>query len=683
MPVERGWYQLPMRWGQINIREHEPPQFDVAWWAEFWRSCRLDGITLNAGGIWAYYPTALADHHRSRWLGERDLFGELMTGAKSLGMRVLARIDPSLSHEDVYFRHPDWFSLDAEGKAQRRSELFVTCVNGPYYWQFIPEVVREIHRLYDVDGIFGNAWGGFDAVCHCPRCRQLFKNDTGHHLPAAASSSDMAWKRWVVWHQGRLGQLWQFWDRLTKEIKPGTTWMGNSAVSLLAEHADMINVDQQSRREHQPLWLVSESGKKMRALTRGKPYYHIFSSNSYSRHMAKPEAEHRLYIADALMADSRPWFTIIGGVQDDRRQFGPIEAMYRWHAAHAADLRDRRSLAEVALAFYDRDRFVPASQRAGDAFRGFYYALMRYRIPFDLVHASRMDEQALAPYKLLILPNIAALSDAEAENVRRFVSRGGALIATYAAGLCDEWGEPRRGGALDDLLGVAARGPCIGPLEHSYALLHGPHPLLAGLEGTEITLNGGFLASAEPAPGVDALPLTLIPPYPSYPPETAFSRTGDVGRPLVLLSEGAGERSRRVYFPGNLDAFFWATNGPDQGRLLSNAVRWAFPGEQPTEVIGPGLIDWQPYRQGENVQVHLVNLTNPDIWKAPVHEMIPIGAQRIRVRLPQGGGVAARARCLVSGRTLPVVQTGGWAEVELPELVDHEVVVFEGSATRG
>ena len=64
--ADLSWTRRAMRWGQINIREVEPPDFDVAWWEDYWKSIHLDGITLNAGGLVAYYPTKLPDHHRSR-----------------------------------------------------------------------------------------------------------------------------------------------------------------------------------------------------------------------------------------------------------------------------------------------------------------------------------------------------------------------------------------------------------------------------------------------------------------------------------------------------------------------------------------------------------------------------------------------------------------------------------------
>jgi hypothetical protein len=311
-----------------------------------------------------------------------------------------------------------------------------------------------------------------------------------------------------------------------------------------------------------------------------------------------------------------------------------------------------------------------------------YYALLRNRIPFDLAHVVRLDEAALAQYKLLVLPHVAALSDEEAENVRRFVRRGGAVLATFETGAYDEWGRPRAQGVLDALLGVARRWQTTGPMTHAYAQLHHDrdrHCLLTGLEDTEVTLGTDYLVPVQAAPGTHSTALTLIPPYPTYPPEEAFTRTGDSGLPLALLTEGArGDgQGRCVFWPGNVAASFMATNSPDYCRLLRNSVAWAFPGEQPAQVTGPGLIEMHPYRQERSLQVHLVNFTNPDAWRAPVHELLPVGEQTVRVRLAAGESVRNEARCLVSGRRLPVSQTNGWAEVVLPSLLDHEVVVFD------
>ncbi|HEX3126086.1 MAG TPA: beta-galactosidase trimerization domain-containing protein [Thermoanaerobaculia bacterium] len=57
-------------------------------------------------------------------------------------------------------------------------------------------------------------------------------------------------------------------------------------------------------------------------------------------------------------------------------------------------------------------------------------------------------------YKVLILPAVYALSDAEARRIADFARNGGTVIADFACGLFDQHGRGRSKGALDDLFGV-------------------------------------------------------------------------------------------------------------------------------------------------------------------------------------------------------------------------------------
>ena len=90
-------------------------------------------VCLSAGGCVAYYPTEIPFHHRSRWLGDRDPFGELVAGCRKLGMVVIARTDPHATYDDVHEAHPDWIAVDADGQPRRHwasPEMWVTCAPG-------------------------------------------------------------------------------------------------------------------------------------------------------------------------------------------------------------------------------------------------------------------------------------------------------------------------------------------------------------------------------------------------------------------------------------------------------------------------------------------------------------------------------------------------------------------------
>ena len=73
-----------MRWAQLTLVENDPGKFDLQFWLDYFKRTRSDAVCLSAGGCVAYYPTNVPFHHRSAWLGERDVFGELVAGCRKL-----------------------------------------------------------------------------------------------------------------------------------------------------------------------------------------------------------------------------------------------------------------------------------------------------------------------------------------------------------------------------------------------------------------------------------------------------------------------------------------------------------------------------------------------------------------------------------------------------------------------
>ena len=84
-----------------------------------------------------------------------------------------------------------------------------------------------------------------------------------------------------------------------------------------------------------------------------------------------------------------------------------------------------------------------------------YQALIDARMPFEMVHDRMLDAERIGRFKLLLLPNIAALSDAQCGQLRDYVRKGGSIVATYETSLYDEWGKRRADFGLADLFGVS------------------------------------------------------------------------------------------------------------------------------------------------------------------------------------------------------------------------------------
>src|SRR5579862_7665612 len=157
------WIDKPMRWAQLTLVEDDPGKFDLAFWLDYFARTHSDAVCLSGGGCVAYYPTQIPFHHRSRWLGERDVLGELISGCRKLGLVVVARTDPHATYDDAAAAHSDWIAVDAGGKPRRHwasPEMWVTCGLGPYNFEFMTSVKKEIMSRYRVDGIFINRWDG-------------------------------------------------------------------------------------------------------------------------------------------------------------------------------------------------------------------------------------------------------------------------------------------------------------------------------------------------------------------------------------------------------------------------------------------------------------------------------------------------------------------------------------------
>jgi hypothetical protein len=92
-------------------------------------------------------------------------------------------------------------------------------------------------------------------------------------------------------------------------------------------------------------------------------------------------------------------------------------------------------------------------------------------------------------------------------------------------------------------------------------------------------------------------------------------------------------------------------------------------------VHGRGVLDVNAWKQRDSYTVHLVNLTNPMMMKGPIREVIPIGAQAVRLRVSNVR--VKRVRTLVAGATLPFRQAAEWLTLTVPSIGEHEVVAID------
>ncbi|GHB67506.1 alpha-amylase family protein [Persicitalea jodogahamensis] len=689
-PPAEVWLDGPMRWAQLAFVERDPGHYDPDSWLDYFKRIHADGALLSAGGVVAFYPTEIPLHHRSQFMGNADTLGYLVEGCKKLGMKIMLRTDPHATRQDTLAAHPDWIAVTADGQKRRHwanPDLWVTCALGPYNFEFMPQVNKEIMQRFAPEGIFSNRWAGH-GVCYCEHCQRNFKNYSGLALPTKEERLDPTYRQWTEWKTKRLRELWLLWDAGIREVRSTSRFIPNGFPDkvLTGRESDLFFADQQARSGLIPPWTNGKGAKELRATLGNKPLIGIFSIGLEEefrwKDSVQSDAEIRTWVAEGTANGMRPCFVKFGGDIYDKRWMNSVAELYDAYYKNEKYLRNTVSLARVGVVYSEQTERKyggqPWQQHSGDHLNGMYHALVESRIPFDMVNDRLLSADDLGRFKLLILPNIAALSDAQCAQIEAFVQRGGSVVATFETSLYDEEAQPRPDFGLASLFGVSYGKNVAGPQRNSYLQLHHQPQndlhtqILSGLDDTPRIVNAIYKVEVQPTTAF-ASPITLIPTYPDLPMEDVYPRVEETDiREVYLRQVGKG---RVAYIPGDLDRTFWKMLNVDHRVLLHNIIDWALDEAPITTIIGPGVVDSTVWQQEKSMTVHLVNLTNPMMMKGPFRELIPIDTQ-VTVQVPAGKKVS-RVKLLMRGTEPKFAHKNGKITVDVRGLLDHEIVALD------
>jgi hypothetical protein len=702
------WYKRARRWGQTNLTEMDPIHCDLDFWKDFWRQTRVQGVIVNAGGIVAYYPSALGLQYRAKGLGEKDFFGEFTAAARESGLSVIARMDINRATEDFYKEHPDWFAVDAEGNPYIVGDRYSSCVNSDYYKKFIPEVLQEIITRYHPDGFADNNWKGIkrSLICYCDNCKKKFCAYSGFNLPEKEDWDDPVYKTWIKWSYLCRMENWDLFNQVTRRWGgEDCLWLGmvnanpiNASFNFcdlyeIGKRSDMILCDHQSRDSINGFEQNSINGDLLHDISSWEQIIpesmssHVRGARTFRR-TSNPLPETRMWMYSGMAGGISPWYHIVGAVQEDRRLFKPAVAAMQWHEKNEAYLYNRIPVANVGLVwsqenidFYGQNL---AQINVGLPWRGFTHALTRARIPFLPVNANHIPE-IKGDINVLILPELAVMTDSQICALRSFVESGGSLILTGASGTLDEWGVRREQFPLESVAGIRHLGTAEGAPRiikenwehyeaHNYLRIEQHEsPVFAGLEETDILPFGGELQNVEPL-GFMQTAATYIPEFPIVPPELSWMRQPSTDKPAIAAGvHPAG--GRIVYFAGDIDRCYGSSQIPDHGDLLANAVRWSSSEDIPVKISGPGYLCCKLYRQENRMILHILNLSGANGFPDYLEENFPVGPLHICIKT---GGLPIKTAVLrVAGKEFPTENRDGWASFVLDCLVDHEMILFE------
>jgi hypothetical protein len=670
------WYQTMRRCGQVNFNERDPIELNIDDWLKYWAGLKINALLLNAGGIVAFYPTRVPYHRKSQYLGNRDLFGDFAKAAKKRSIRVVARMDCNYAWEEAWKAHPEWFEQNADGSPRlhdQASWLYKTCTYSAYFTEQMPAIIREINLLYDVDGFFTNGWPGAEgpSSCHCAECRAF---------------GDAKSPEYRERHLERVLEVWRLWDATAKQKKWDSVYVGNLGGGIrastdlrrIAAVAGWFNADHQGRSGSTPIWDCAQQGRVAQCVMKGRTITNVTGAYANShplwRHTSKAPEEATMWLAQTTASGMVPWYHWLGGAPKDLRWRETGRQFIEWIARNERHFVNRRSVAHIGVVFSQRGNAFyvpPGGGEPAEFTQGLYYALLGTRYPFDFVHEDDLGAETVKKYAALLLPNVALLSDARCRQLEDFVAGGGSLLATFETGLHDELGKRRGDFGMGKLFGLSKAGDVQGPKGNAYyARVMRNHEVLRGFEYTSV-LPGAEFRVPVLAADLEAV-LSVMPPYPAFPPEMVYPRTEPTPEPAIVLRERGA--SRLAYIPGDIDRSFWRSGNPDLSRLLQNCVRWLVRDRAPVSVEGEGVLEVFAWETEPGFALHLLNYTNPNMLRGWFTETYPVGAQRVRAKLPEGVW-GDRVELLRAGTSVPLKRDGRFVEFTVPGVRDYEVAV--------
>jgi len=195
---------------------------------------------------------------------------------------------------------------------------------------------------------------------------------------------------------------------------------------------------------------------------------------------------------------------------------------------------------------------------------GWHGFLQEMGIGHKIIGDEYLEHMDLTGIKVLILPNVASMSQREVQNVKAFVRMGGSVIATFGTSWLDERGRIWDGGrfALWDLWGI--------PVTREFGMfvpsihIAKKSPVTAGIDVADIPYgaNANTLETKE-----SILPRTSI---------TAFlvDASGKVTEHAAIV-ERVVHKGKVVYFsfsPEYVCSLNWADN--DLKQLMANAITY-------------------------------------------------------------------------------------------------------------
>ena len=657
-------------------------------------------------------------------IGDADLLEQFVSEAHKREVKAIAYLNLHWYTDDFGAAHPDWEQKTSDGRAIGQVRPLYGkgtsfCVNSPWRdWSY--DLIREVAR-YDIDGVFLDGPVVYPGCCFCTSCREKFRERFGGDIPETEDWDDPRWKQFVRFRQHSMEDYLRDARTALKSIKPDAVLYLNSGnwnsdwrvprdIQRLVDYQDITGVEAFFSRplERQKfLYYTSASAKYVESV--GKPSTIFFTTwqSPYENFVNSP-TEIKLTVAEVVANGSNPWVIIL---DETLKRFphalGSIEEMYEFLERHEEFYTHTESKANVALWSSMQTKFFYCSrqeelyrdigsgkeedlqidlgtgeakidwkagkklseEQALQSFQGFFDVLTRTHIPFDIIVDRNITPSELSKYDVLVIPNVACMSEEQAEAIRTFVRNGGGLIADFETSLYDEEGAPRGEFLLEDLFRAA-------PPEGMFAMSNFDSMVVKEMHDvTAFSNQGEYLPRPSRTLKTRALEDACVPIKVMKPLDHVITSVKGESDYAGLIVSSCG-KGKVVFSPAALGGHYFENRMIPIQKLIENSVRWLLGNRGLIEVDAPATVEVVLRTQEDKGRtlIHLINLTGE--MQRPIEQVIPLNEIRVKVKVAS----AKKVYALMEQEEIPFQSDEkGWTSFTLPKLGLYELVMIETS----
>jgi hypothetical protein len=660
-----GWWEgRPWRLIQTNLREIDMLDIDADRYVASLRSFDATVAMINTSGIVASYPTELEFHTPSSFL-RGDSLAEIIDACHAADIRVIARMDFSKVRRPLYERHPEWAYVRSDGAIVDEHGDVHVCPSGAYQREFAPRIVEETITTLDVDGVFINMAGfqtrdyaaRYHGICHCASCAEGF----GETLPHTEDLDDPVFRRYTAFKRRILREVDERIHGTIRRLRP------DMAIDRSFEDGrGFVRQESNTALDRREDWPYSGSENTKWVVS---SFPSMVSSNSSVdfidypvRHVAVSPHRQRLRLVEGIANGGGLDYYVIGRLDGhaDRSGFDAVREIFRFHAAHEREYADLRPCAATALL---------AGQFGNvDEFRGWFRVLTEQHVVFDTLLVDALADGVPERFRVLVLPDLQALSGEQARAIDAFVRRGGTLLATGRTGFRDEGYEPRDRPALE-CLGIERVRVVRDDVRGAYLEIEDREGF-GRLALTDLVFVDGPYVEADFRESASRR-MRFVPPGPFGPPERVVlgDATDDPG--LVVHPFGEGRVVYAPWLPGTL---VHRHGHPNSAAFAADALEH-HAGVEPLGGNLPPMVEVTLLERADRSAwlLHLINHSGQfgSSYVAPI-PILDLEAELPVENEPRG------VTGLVAGRPYAWSADGGRISIRIPELGLFEALKIEG-----